>query len=228
MAQRSQQSSLAKAYLLLYNIGQTIGWSCILFLSLQHYLITKSWVGLYRHSYIQLLLEVFQTLAYLEVLHCVLGLVKSNWFLTAVQIFSRVFLTWGVVWSIPEVQDGWFVACFLLPWTLTEIIRYSFYALNLLNSVPYFLIWCRYTFFIVLYPIGVSGELFTQFSALPYIKKTAIYTYPLPNRMNMSFDYYTVVIILMLSYIPLFPMLYFHMIGQRKKVLRGLSEKKED
>jgi very-long-chain (3R)-3-hydroxyacyl-CoA dehydratase len=55
-------------------------------------------------------------------------------------------------------------------WSVTEVIRYSFYAFTLLGSVPYFLTWCRfarlfdafdltafrYTFFIIVYPIGVT------------------------------------------------------------------------
>ena len=38
-----------------------------------------------------------------QILHSVVGLVKSNPVLTAFQVFSRVFLLWGVVWSVPEV-----------------------------------------------------------------------------------------------------------------------------
>ncbi|MEQ2224924.1 Very-long-chain (3R)-3-hydroxyacyl-CoA dehydratase 2 [Ilyodon furcidens] len=82
---------------------------------------------------------------------------------------------------------------------------------------------CRYTFFIVLYPMGVSGELLTIYAALPYVQKTGLYSVTLPNKYNFSFDYYSFLILVMISYIPLFPQLYFHMIRQRKKVL-GYTE----
>lgn len=105
---------------------------------------------------------------------------------------------------------------------------------------------CRYTFFIVLYPMGVAGELLTIYAALPYVQKTGLYSVTLPNKYNFSFDYYTFLILTMISYIPckcvflrivitcsvvsisrfelsplstVFPQLYFHMVRQRKKVL---------
>lgn len=60
----------------------------------------------------------------------------------------------------------------------------------------------RYTFFFVLYPMGVTGELLTIYASLPYIQKTGLYSVTLPNKYNFSFDYYTFLILVMLSYIP--------------------------
>lgn len=61
---------------------------------------------------------------------------------------------------------------------------------------------CRYTFFIVLYPMGVTGELLIIYAALPYVQKTGLYSVTLPNKYNFSFDYYTFLILIMISYIP--------------------------
>lgn len=76
----------------------------------------------------------------------------------------------------------------------------------------------RYTFFIVLYPMGVTGELLTIYAALPYVQKTGLYSVTLPNKYNFSFDYYTFLIVVMISYIPrksshifLFPFCTFHL-----------------
>lgn len=70
-----------------------------------------------------------------------------------------------------------------------------------LNSA--YLKYCsRYTFFIVLYPMGVTGELLTIYAALPYVQKTGLYSITLPNKYNFSFDYYAFLIVVMLSYIP--------------------------
>lgn len=60
----------------------------------------------------------------------------------------------------------------------------------------------RYTFFLVLYPMGVMGELLTIYAALPYVQKTGLYSVTLPNKYNFSFDYYTFLIVVMISYIP--------------------------
>lgn len=50
--------------------------------------------------------------------------------------------------------------------------------------------------------MGVSGELLTIYAALPYIQKTGLYSITLPNKYNFSFDYYTFLILTMVSYIP--------------------------
>ncbi|MCD9560914.1 hypothetical protein HAX54_019737 [Datura stramonium] len=44
-------------------------------------------------------------------------------------------------------------------WSLSEVIRYSHYALSCIGGPPYFITYLRYTAFILLYPIGVwPGE----------------------------------------------------------------------
>ncbi|PKU31205.1 very-long-chain -3-hydroxyacyl- dehydratase 1 isoform x2 [Limosa lapponica baueri] len=59
-----------------------------------------------------------------------------------------------------------------------------------------------YNFFIILYPAGVAGELLTIYAALPYVKKTGMFSLRLPNKYNVSFDYYYFLIIVMFSYVP--------------------------
>jgi len=48
-------------------------------------------------------------------------------------------------------------------------VRYSWYALKiLLGEAPAALTWCRYTFFYVLYPLGVWSELRCNLAAAGY------------------------------------------------------------
>uniref|UniRef100_H2M1B1 Very-long-chain (3R)-3-hydroxyacyl-CoA dehydratase n=2 Tax=Oryzias latipes TaxID=8090 RepID=H2M1B1_ORYLA len=190
--------ALATAYLVIYNVVMTAGWLVIAVGLVRAYVARGSYHGLYYS--IEKPLKFFQTGALLEVL-------------------SRVFLTWAVTHSVREVQSEDSVLLFVTAWTVTEIIRYSFYTFSLLNHLPYLIKWARYTFFILLYPMGVTGELLTIYAALPYVQKTGLYSVTLPNKYNFSFDYYTFLILIMISYIPLFPQLYFHMLRQRKKVL---------
>lgn len=56
----------------------------------------------------------------------------------------------------------------VLAWSLTEIIRYSFYASNLAGYEPKFLLWLRYTTFYILYPLGAGSEAFLIYSTLPF------------------------------------------------------------
>ncbi|EMP24371.1 3-hydroxyacyl-CoA dehydratase 2 [Chelonia mydas] len=101
-----------------------------------------------------------------------------------------------------SVQNEDSVLLFVVAWTITEIIRYSFYTFSLLNHLPYLIKWARYTLFIVLYPMGVSGELLTIYAALPFVRQAGLYSISLPNKYNFSFDYYTFLILVMISYIP--------------------------
>jgi len=55
----------------------------------------------------------------------------------------------------------------LLAWSVTEVIRYPFYVLSLLDTEVYALNWLRYNTFLVLYPLGAGSEAFLSFSTLP-------------------------------------------------------------
>nr|XP_015213784.1 PREDICTED: very-long-chain (3R)-3-hydroxyacyl-CoA dehydratase 2 [Lepisosteus oculatus] len=183
--------ALATAYLVIYNVVMTAGWLVIAVGLVRAYLAKGSHHGLYYS--IEKPLKFFQTGALLEV--------------GGAELYTF------------HVQNEDSVLLFVVAWTITEIIRYSFYTFSLLNHLPYLIKWARYTLFIVLYPMGVTGELLTIYAALPYVRETGMYSIRLPNKFNFSFDYYTFLILTMVSYIPLFPQLYFHMLRQRKKVL---------
>lgn len=113
----------------------------------------------------------------------------------------------------------------LLAWSITEIIRYGYYGLNIINAVPQIIVWLRYTTFIVLYPIGVTGELLCFYWAQSYARDTSVWSIEFPNKWNFTFSYYYFLWIVMLMYIPIFPHLYMHMFAQRKKVLGVQSGK---
>jgi len=163
--------------------------------------------------------QIFQSLMILEVIHAILGLVRSPVFTSALQITSRLVIIWPVSWRVATARSSMGVGIYVLAWSITEVVRYSFYAMGLFKQCPYIIQWARYTFFIFLYPMGVIGELWTIWAALPEVKRQKIYTIEMPNRANFSFSYYHALIFFMLLYIPLFPQLYLYMFAQRKKVL---------
>ncbi|KAJ8277627.1 hypothetical protein GJAV_G00077750 [Gymnothorax javanicus] len=216
---KRSKSALVTAWLTFYNIAMTAGWLVLAIAMLRFYLERRTHIGLYRS--ISRTLKFFQTVALVEVIHCAVGMVRTSVIVTGVQVCSRIFMVWFVTNSIKQIQNEESVLLFLVVWTVTEITRYSFYTFNLLNHLPYFIKWARYNLFIVLYPLGVAGELLTIYTALPFVRKSGMFSMRLPNKYNVSFDYYIFLIIIMLSYIPLFPQLYFHMLRQRRKVLHG-------
>ncbi|KAK3088042.1 hypothetical protein FSP39_013858 [Pinctada imbricata] len=198
-------------------------WSAILLAVLNHVFSNQTLSGVYE--VIGPLLNIFQTAAVLEILHCAFGLVRSSVVLTAFQVFSRVFCTWAIAYSVTSVQGHYSVGIFVLAWAVTEVIRYAFYFFSLIGGVPYAIQWCRYTFFYVLYPFGVTGELLAVYQSLAEVKQKKLYHLELPNAANFSFNFYYFLIFFMLMYIPVFPQLYFHMIAQRKKVIGGAKKK---
>ncbi|KAL1006846.1 hypothetical protein UPYG_G00077990 [Umbra pygmaea] len=213
------KSAIALAWLTFYNIAMTAGWLVLAIAMIRFYIQRGTHKGLYKS--IARTLKFFQTVALVEVVHCAIGIVRTSVIVTSVQVCSRIFMVWFITNSIKQIQNEESVILFLVVWTVTEIARYSFYTFNLLNHLPYFIKWARYNMFIIMYPLGVVGELMTIYAALPYVRKTGMLSMRLPNKYNVSFDYYYFLIIVMLSYIPLFPQLYFHMLRQRRKVLLG-------
>lgn len=214
-------SIAVRRYLLAYNALQTIGWSHCLYRLFDYYLLQDE---AYRAKFplwdcMKLIIGLYQNLAFLEIIHAFCGWVKSNPIITTFQVFSRIIVLMLVVAATPtaELSPGLPLAFFA--WSITEIIRYSYYALNLVQLLPTILVYLRYTTFIVLYPIGVTGELLCFWWAQDYASKVTIWTLQMPNRFNLTFSYYAFLWIIMLLYIPLFPRLYMHMFNQRRKVL---------
>jgi len=231
MMKIEQENSLSSVrpsvvYLFFYNLVQAIGWTAIAIMAVAPYDAHDSHVGLYAD--VKTLLNVFQTLALLEVLHSATGLVRSNPFLTAVQLASRVFLIWGVLYIVPEAQDQVGVLLICIAWCITEIIRYCFYMGAIANTIPYPIQYARYTLFIILYPLGVCGEMLCIYHALPHVRDRGIWSVSLPNAANMSFNYFYVLIAIALTYFPLFPKLYLHMFALRRKVIGGEQHAKKD
>lgn len=151
---------------------------------------------------VQISVSIFQTLQLLEVVHCIIQLVPSNAVQTFIQILSRLIVVWGVLLPVPEARNAFGVPMLLVAWSLAEMTRYLYYALNIYNLVPYVLTWLRYSLFIVLYPLGVSGELLTFVAAYPLIRDRDLFAIHLPNLANFSFYYHYLLVLIMLGYIP--------------------------
>jgi len=143
-----------------------------------------------------------------------LGLVRSPLITTVIQVASRLNLVWVIVNKFPEVRPHWAFTSMTIAWSITECIRYAFYGLNLIGSQPGWLLWCRYTFFFILYPVGAGSESILVFESLPF-------------AIKISQPFYWVLVTLLFIYVPAFYTLYNHMIGQRRKTLgKGKKVKK--
>jgi len=151
---------------------------------------------------------VVQSFAFLEVIHCLLGWVRSPITTTAAQVASRLILVWGIADQYESARYNPIYASMVLSWSITEVIRYSFYASNRLQSEPRWLLWLRYTTFYVLYPTGAGSEAFLIFSTIP--SQVAAWN---------GWDYIRAAMFLI--WWPGLYIMYTHMIKQRRKVLGG-------
>ncbi|KAK1269373.1 Very-long-chain (3R)-3-hydroxyacyl-[acyl-carrier protein] dehydratase PASTICCINO 2A [Acorus gramineus] len=218
-------SGLRRLYLSVYNWTVFAGWAQVLFLALKT-LKESGHVAVY--DAVERPLQLAQTAAVMEILHGLTGLVRSPVSATLPQIGSRLYVTWAILWSFPETRTHFLVSSLVISWSITEIIRYSFFGLKeALGFAPSWLLWLRYSTFMILYLTGITSEVGLIYIALPYIKASEKYSIRLPNKWNFSFDNFYAAIATLGIYIPgtytLFsagsPHMYTYMLGQRKKAL---------
>ncbi|KAG2499318.1 hypothetical protein HYH03_002896 [Edaphochlamys debaryana] len=189
---------------------------------------------------VELPLKVSQSAAVMEIVHSALGVVRSPVMITGMQVFSRLWVVWGIInlapaataqgsvplglpptVTLPSGQAlGLSLASLLLAWSVTEVVRYGFFAIKeVSSSVPYPLLWLRYSTFIPLYPLGVASELSMVWLAFPTLWRLRPWCLDLPNALNWGFDYPVACLLIVAGYLPGLPQLYLYMLAQRKKVL---------
>ena len=207
-------------YLFLYNFIQLCGW-CSFFLKVTLYLIgSKQIQEIYSDTHI--ILECFQCGAFLEIMHAILGIVKTRILPTTMQISSRIIIVL-ILHNFPSALSYGYLLIYFA-WSSIEIVRYSYYTLNLVKKdfcnfkIPYFLIWCRYTFFIWLYPIGTIGEIITIWNAQKDISKYILWK---NNDFNISWSVFCYPLYIL--YIPALIFMYGYLFNQRKKVLYNIN-----
>ncbi|KAK7057248.1 FCP1-like proteiny domain-containing protein [Favolaschia claudopus] len=154
-----------------------------------------------------------QTCALLEVAHTLLGWVRSPLQTTAMQVASRLWAIWGIVQQFDVARTNPLYTSCVLAWSITEVVRYSFYACSLLGYEPRALLYLRYTMFYVLYPMGASSEAFLAYSTLPLPSGIP----PLKAFWGWSAAEYARGA-LFLVWWPSLYQLYTHMIVQRRRI----------
>ena len=212
--------TLINLYLLCYNTFMFIGWFYLFIISYSTFIKTHKIKTSYSKSIVYL--EILQYGASLEIFHSIFKLVRAPLFTTMVQVISRIIIV-ILLQNYPKyVSINYLLLCFA--WPISEIVRYPFYILNSLgkiinndNLIPYFLLWARYSFFIVLYPIGVSGEILTILFSKPELVKYS------SKNININYIIYGIISL----YIPGLFILYSHLLKQRTKSLYRIKEEKK-
>eukprot|EP00668_Euglena_longa_P028940 GGOE01036275.1.p1 GENE.GGOE01036275.1~~GGOE01036275.1.p1 ORF type:complete len:740 (+),score=209.66 GGOE01036275.1:167-2221(+) len=219
---------IVRAYLTLYNAGQAAGWSVALGQILAH---AASGSRSPLWGAVGPTIGTFQWLAVLEVVHAVLGMVRSPAATTFVQVLSRVMLVSAVQYA-PSTQgnDNAFLWLMCLAWSITEVVRYSYYGLGQLGLDNKLLTWLRYSLFLVLYPAGVAGEMGCLYKSIPAMKDTppadapVLVKHMLQPMLKNSLGY---LLFIVPVYVVGLKTLYSYMLAQRKKIFGGAEKKSQ-
>lgn len=208
MADSTTPSAHPKRWLIAYNSISASLWSMVFFNTIffsvllgQPHFFDKT----------NIILTVIQCCAVVEIANSITGVVKSPVFTTVSQVLSRLLIVLGIMQLLPNspANHHWVYATLSLSWSITEVVRYSYYASNLKDaaSVPYWLTWLRYSLFYVLYPTGVASEVTMIYMSLGTAKET------------VGAWYSWLLFAILFTYPPGLYTLYTYMIKQRKKVL---------
>merc|ERR1712063_13518 len=141
---KMRQSPVVKFYLIAYNLILTLGWGFILFNVIQSAIAQDPPESLWGKVGDALI--IFQNAAILEVIHCMIKFVRAPVTTTFIQVLSRVALTYFCM-TIPVCRETYVFWLLMFSWSLIEVVRYSFYALNLLGITIGIHLWLRYSLF---------------------------------------------------------------------------------
>jgi very-long-chain (3R)-3-hydroxyacyl-CoA dehydratase len=148
-------------------------------------------------------LKVTQTMQGFELIMPILKIGGGSIFSSAAQLSSRLLITY--MFMDPR-QSLLKIGLILVPWSLSDLIRALFY----INKNSQILGDLRYNFFIVLYPLGLTGEI------------TMIEQYLIIGNSNiLFFNTFYFVRIIQFCFALGFIILYIHMISQRKKYYKN-------
>uniref|UniRef100_A0A7S3NE49 very-long-chain (3R)-3-hydroxyacyl-CoA dehydratase n=1 Tax=Euplotes harpa TaxID=151035 RepID=A0A7S3NE49_9SPIT len=133
-------------------------------------------------------LVIVQLLQYLDIFFGVAGVTKTNIPFSFMQITARNFVVLAV---FQHNLASTYPVIAVIPWCIAELIRYPYYIVTdntMLSVFVPFLKWLRLSGFIVLYPIGASGELLSLYDSWDILVSKRPYSIDLPNQFNFAFD----------------------------------------
>ncbi|APA11087.1 hypothetical protein SS1G_03177 [Sclerotinia sclerotiorum 1980 UF-70] len=204
-----QSSNRKTQYLILYNFVSSLLWLVVL----GRVLLLVPLVGFGRlYPGVGQFVKWTQTVALLEVVHAAIGVVRAPVSTTSMQVASRLLLVWFIVNPFPWVAKSAGYSSMLIAWSVTEVIRYSYFVITLSGYKPAIVTWFRYNTFFVLYPLGISSECWLIYKSI----EPAVDVYGSLYALALK--------LILLIYIPGSYILFTHMIKQRSKVFRAQRE----
>lgn len=176
-------------YLIIYNLMQAGLFLYIVFVLLSRLFFHGTDAFADAYDAVSDVLASCQLAAILEVINPILGIVKTGIVAPFMQVFGRNMVLFLVVVAHKELHQQAVVYGLFLVWSLIEVVRYPFYASQVINKRIEPLIWLRYTMWIPLYPLGIFFEGTLIWRAIPLLEKSERFSIRLPNAFNFSFSF---------------------------------------
>lgn len=219
------------AYLLTYNLLQCMLWGhCgyqLLSQGIPYVLESTSWEDLSRPSRVLILYAAVsgsalraQALAWVEVIHAMVGLAGGGVGAAFVQALGRSAVILVLVEVCESARSSLFAIGLLFAACASDLVRYMFYAANLLGTCPRWLLVARYTAFLPLYPLGIICEWMLYYISLHEVDMKEIGRIRMPNAWNFAFDYGVWNRGVLFVYAYFGPSMFRYMLKQRAKKLR--------
>lgn len=238
--QTTSKRALGCVYMMAFNLLCSYAWIKVLLAVVEHMLNHGLPDVLLAWSEIERPLFFAQSLALLEIMHTLLGLVRSNFWTTLMQVFSRLQLVWVLFPSVSASRESIALISCVTAWSCAELLRFPFFSVQQLLQlidmmrndpvpleVPVLLKWLRYSGFTVLYPIGITSEVVCMCSSLTTLRDSSVFAHypvPMPNKLNFELSLHWAYLVILGLYIPGSVQLYGHMLKQRKKYLYGAGQ----
>jgi very-long-chain (3R)-3-hydroxyacyl-CoA dehydratase len=196
-------STTIKKYLKAYNLVQLIGWFLALLIVPINIFISF------------IIICIVQLLSLLEVFHAYKKWSNSSVLFCFLQIGARLMIlqiasflyfsqtNFSPINFFTKENLEIVLHIMLIIWSIAEIIRYGFYVSIFCNVKSNKFLWLRYHAFIVCYPVGVICEIYLLLNV--FLVSTTI-----PKIF---------IVLVFIVYAIAFPVLYLHLLKQRKKKL---------
>ncbi|XP_053318476.1 very-long-chain (3R)-3-hydroxyacyl-CoA dehydratase 3 [Spea bombifrons] len=175
---------LKRGYLFMYNLVQFLGFSWI-FVNMTVRLFILGTDSFYDTFHTMADMMYFcQTLALLEIINPLIGLVKTGVVPAVIQVLGRNFILFVILGQLDEMHTKGVVFFVFYLWSFIEIIRYPFYMLACIDMEWKVLTWIRYTIWIPLYPLGGLAEAASIVQAIPIFNEAGKFSLHLPLLQN--------------------------------------------
>ncbi|KAG8575020.1 hypothetical protein GDO81_009414 [Engystomops pustulosus] len=178
-----------RGYLFMYNLVQFLGFSWI-FVNMTVRLFILGKDSFYDTFHTMSDMMYFcQTLAVLEIINPLIGLVKTGVVPALIQVLGRNFILFIVLGQLDEMQSKGAVFFVFYLWSTIEIFRYPFYMLACIDVHWKLLTWIRYTIWIPLYPLGALSEAVCIILSMPIFTETGKFSLQLPSPLNVNISF---------------------------------------